>query len=623
MIKGPKAPMLKIFRWLLRVTVGMIALVVVASVLAYYFAVRSVPDYNAAYRAAGITAPVEIVRTTENVPHIFAQSDADAFFALGLAHAQDRLFQMTTLRRAAQGRLAELYGERAVPADEIARRLELYRAASASAAVQDEATQAALAAYSAGVNRWIEIVNEGALGRGAPEFFIAPGEISYWRPADSIAILKLYAASVSDQPGAEIMRARLSIAEPGRGHDLTARLGEPALPGYASLFPSARMNAPDRANIGADWDRGLAGFMMPFRGGGGNLAAAAPERTAAGGALLAADLHMPLTAPGLFYLARLSLEGGDVIGATIPGMPVMLSGRGGAMGWGLVPAQIDDADIFIEEVQPGDATRYRGTRGWDDFTSRREIIRVEGGEGRTISLHRTENGPLIGSFPGIGAITPLGHVAALGWTGLAEDDRSMSALLGIMTAQDRAGALRAGRAMVAPAMVLTLADQGGIAQEVIGHVPLRAENHQSGGRLPVPGWRAENRWRGTAPAPEGAAPASDDGIAFATGASGAGALRGGDDPLRAGRMEALLAGREIHTRDSLTEIQLDIVSPAARALLPLVGADLWFTDEPAAIGTQERQRQDALTLLAEWDGAMNEHLPEPLIYAAWMGALQD
>ena len=63
--------------------------------------------------------------------------------------------------------------------------------------------------------------------------------------------------------------------------------------------------------------------------------------------------------------------------------------------------------------------------------------------------------------------------------------------------------------------------------------------------------------------------------------------------------------------------------PAARALLPLVGADLWFTGEPAAPGTPERQRQDALGLLAEWDGNMGEHLPEPLIYAAWMAALQD
>jgi penicillin G amidase len=54
-----------------------------------------------------------------------------------------------------------------------------------------------------------------------------------------------------------------------------------------------------------------------------------------------------------------------------------------------------------------------------------------------------------------------------------------------------------------------------------------------------------------------------------------------------------------------------------------VGADLWFTGEAAPDGTPERQRQRALALLSEWNGEMNEHLPEPLIYAAWMRALQD
>ncbi|MDO5657432.1 MAG: penicillin acylase family protein [Paracoccus sp. (in: a-proteobacteria)] len=616
--------MLRTFRWLLRLTVGLIALSVLAAALVWYFALRSLPDYNATYRAEALSAPVEIVRSTENVPHIFAQNDADAYFALGLAHAQDRLFQMVTLRRAAQGTLAEIYGERAIEADDLARRLELYRNANASVAAQDAATSAALSAYAAGVNRWIEIVNENALGRGAPEFFLLPDQMAYWRPADSLAIWKLYAASVSDQLEAEILRARLSVAEPRRGNDLVAMLGEPALPDYAGLFGGARLPAPERSTS-TDWDSGLAGFMLPFRGGAGNLFAAAPERTAAGGALLAADPQMPLTAPGLFYLARLSLGSGDVIGATLPGTPAMLTGRSAGLAWGIAPAGIDDADLLIEEVQPGDATRYRGLNGWDGFETRREILGVRDAPGRTLALHRTANGPLIGAYPGAGSITPPGHVAALSWTGLSDRDSSMSALIGIMQAPDRASALRAAEAMVAPAVTLTLADHDGIAQEIIGHIPQRAQNHQTRGRMPAPGWRAENRWLGTGPAPRGLNPPSEDGLAHATGAVRAAQNLGfsGDEPLRGERLGRLLAGREIHTRDSFIENQLDIVSAAARALLPIVGADLWFTDEPAAPGTTERQRQDALSLLAEWDGAMNEHLPEPLIYTAWMAALQD
>ncbi|MEL6914944.1 MAG: penicillin acylase family protein [Pseudomonadota bacterium] len=83
-----------------------------------------------------------------------------------------------------------------------------------------------------------------------------------------------------------------------------------------------------------------------------------------------------------------------------------------------------------------------------------------------------------------------------------------------------------------------------------------------------------------------------------------------------------MQGRQVHTRESFMEAQLDTVSPAARNLLPLIGADLWFTGEAAPAGTLERKRQEALELLAEWSGEMNEHMPEPLLYAAWMRALQ-
>ena len=82
------------------------------------------------------------------------------------------------------------------------------------------------------------------------------------------------------------------------------------------------------------------------------------------------------------------------------------------------------------------------------------------------------------------------------------------------------------------------------------------------------------------------------------------------------------APREVHTRESFIAAQLDTVSFTARALLPLIARDLWYTGEAAPEGTRERQRQVALELLANWNGEMNEHLPEPLIYAAWLRQLQ-
>jgi penicillin amidase len=619
--------MVTIIRWLVRLTAGLILLSLALVLLAWYFAIRSLPDYDGSYRVSGISAPVEIVRTTEDVPHIFGKSDHDVFFALGLAHAQDRLFQMTALRRAAQGRLAEIYGPGAIGADDLARRLGLYRNARASLEAQDPQTRDALQAYADGVNAWIGQVNLGARGRGAPEFFLYPEDISYWEPADSLAVLKLLAASSTVQMRREILRARLSLAEPQRGQDLVAQLGEPPMPSYAGLFPGARFTGPESGARPQDWTATLAGYLPVSGGASANGFAVMPRRTAAGGALLANDPQFALTAPGLWYLARIELASGGVIGGTIPGIPVILSGRNTSLAWGVTPAQIDDQDLFIEEVQPGDASRYRGAGGWTDFTTRRETLNIRGAQAQTITLRETTNGPVIPAAQlDLATILPAGHVAALSWTGGFGNDRSMSALIGLMRAPDRAAAAAALHDMVAPALVVTLADGRGIGQMLAGAVPKRTPGHQTGGRMPTPGWIVANQWQGLQPAPaELTAMDPKDGMVAATGviAPGRGLGYDGADGFRQSRLVHLIQSREVHSRDSFIAAQNDVVSPVARALLPLIGADLWFTDEPAAQGTPERMRQDALALLANWDGAMNEHLPEPLIYAAWMRALQD
>ena len=619
--------MVTIFRWLVRLTVALILVSVALIALAWYFAIRSLPDYDASFRIGGIAAPVEIVRTTEDVPHIFGANDRDVFFALGLAHAQDRLFQMTVLRRAAQGRLAEIYGPGALPADDLARRLGLYRNARASVEAQDPATAEALRAYADGVNAWVEQVNLGARGRGAPEFFLYPDEIPYWEPADSLAILKLLAASSTVQMRREVLRARLSLADPARGQDVVAAPGEPAMPAYAELFPGAPVAPSERAVPRPDWTTTLAGYLSPSLGASANGFAAASERTAAAGALLANDPQFALTAPGLWYLARIELASGGVIGGTIPGIPAILSGRNTRLAWGVTPAQIDDQDLYIEEVQPGDAGRYRGASGWTEFATSRETLHVRGAEDRQITLRETENGPIIPAFHlGLANILPGGHVAALSWTGGRGDDRSMSALIGLMRAQDRRAAAQSLGDLVAPALIVTLADDQGVGQVLAGAVPQRDPTHQTLGRMPAPGWLPANRWQGVkSVAADTADLAPTHGVVASNGVqspSQPGLGFDGGDRYRLDRLRYLINSREVHSRDSFIAAQNDIVSPAARALLPLVGADLWYTDEPAALGTPERMRQDALALLANWDGAMNEHMPEPLIYAAWMRALQ-
>lgn len=619
-----------VFRWLLRIFVGIVALCAAALTLAWYFAARSLPDYNETITIDGISAPVEIVRDTANVPHIFGQTDEDVFFGLGFAHAQDRLWQMTMLRRTVQGRLSEVFGQRTVGSDELMRRLDLYRLAASSFEAQDDATKAALQAYARGVNAWIETVNAEARGRGAPEFFLFSNEIAFWQPADSLAILKLIAFRNTAQARSDVLRARLSLLSPDWVRDLMPDIPGPgiaSLPPYASLMPGVpRTYAADAA-----YEDPLAPMPGTWNAGASNAWAAAPSRSAAGGALLANDPHVDFAAPSLFYLARIELESGGVIGATIPGMPIVIAGRNARFGWGIGAAWADDQDILLEELDPADPGRYRTPEGWKRFETRKSILQIKDARPVTLELQWSDNGPILpGSLLGLAAVTPPDHVASLGWTALTAQDPSMSAAMRLMQAGSIDEAIAVGKDHVAPVVNVTMADQQRVALVMFGALPDRNPMMRGQGRLPALGWMPENRWRGTLPFasnprfvdPTGGIVANTnnklvdrpfpDHVSFTWG-----------DSQRIQRLTRLLQEREVHTRESFIAAQLDTVSPAARTLLPLVAADLWFTGDPAPEGTPERMRQRALEMLAEWDGEMNEHLPEPLIYATWMRVLQD
>ncbi|MDG1280810.1 MAG: penicillin acylase family protein [Pseudorhodobacter sp.] len=623
--------MLIAFRWLTRIFVGLLALSALALVIAYYFLSRSLPDYSEDFRLDGVSAEVEIVRNNASVPHIFGATDADVYFALGFAHAQDRLWQMTMLRRTAQGRLSEVFGERTLKIDELMRRFDLYTLSVQSVSAQDPQTLEALDAYARGVNAWIGEVNAKARGRGAPELFFFSNEIAAWQPADSIAIIKLMALQLSGHLSSEVLRARASLLlGDARLRDILPDVPGPglvAMPDYADLMPGVMPGQPV-TQLAQD---PLSPFLAPIFAGASNAWAATPGRSAAGGSLLANDPHLGFTAPSIWYLARLELQSGGVIGGTIPGVPAIMIGRSEELGWALTSAYVDDQDLLMEEVNPDNNEEYRTPDGWKAFETRRSIITVKGADPVTITLRWSDNGPILpGSHYDLAAVTPPGHVAALSWTALNGQDTSLSAAIRLMKSANIPQALEATRLFIAPAQNLTLADREGIAFQVIGALPRRDPAHQTQGRMPSLGARAENRWQGMFD------PADNPRVLNPTsGLMGNTNNKTVDAPFpnhlsydwgdshRIQRFQTLMKTREVHTRESFIEAQLDTVSPVARSILPLIGADLWFTGEPAADGTPEARRQTALGLLAEWNGEMNEHLPEPLIYAAWARALQD
>ncbi|WP_170348880.1 penicillin acylase family protein [Ruegeria atlantica] len=620
-----------VFRWLVRITTGLVLLALAAVALVYFLASQSLPDYDQTVAVRGLNAPVEIIRDTANVPHVLAENDPDVFFGLGYAHAQDRLWQMTVMRRTAQGRLSEIFGARTVHIDKLLRRLDLYGLAHRSVEAQDDYTKTALRAYAAGVNARLDEINEAALGRGAPEMFLFNAPVSPWQPGDSIAVIKLMGLQLSGHLEDEVLRARTSLMlnDPARLTDILPNVpgaGIAALPEYAALFPGL----PRYARGTPMPDTPLSPFPKRGLAGASNAWTAAPSRSASGGTLLANDPHLGFTAPGVWYLARLELAKGGVIGATIPGVPAIMTGRSDRLGWGLTSSYLDDQDVHIEQLNPDNTEEYLSPDGFKKFRTRPSIIEIKDETPITLTLRWTENGPVLpGSHYNLDTITPPGHVASLSWTALSPRDTSMTASMALMNADTVREAIDVGELFISPSQNLSLVDKDTIGLKLIGAMPKRDLRNQSRGRIPTPGWLAENLWQGRLPYadnPEFVAPAG--GILGNTNNKIIDrpfplhvSYEWGDTQ-RVHRWERLMQSREVHTRDSFIEAQLDTVSFTARSLLPLIGADLWFTGASAPEGTPERQRQIALSLLAEWNGEMNEHLPEPLIYAAWLRALQ-
>ncbi len=623
--------MTALLRWLLRILAVVAGALAIGAALAWYLVSRSLPDYDASVRFPELNAEVRITRDANAVPHIRASTDHDAFFAMGLVHAQDRLWQMELARRSAQGNLSALFGARTIELDRLVKILDLYGAAADSFPAQTPETQAALTAYAEGVNAWIRHVNEEALGRGAPELFLFDGALAPWVPADSLAIMKMMALRLSAGARNEVLRGKFLLnLPPEKVADILPDDPNPAATSprrFSELFPGARFAAAAPA---PDGDPFLQLFGPPSARelmGASNAWAVDGSRSAAGKPLLANDPHLWLSAPGVWYLVDLRSPGIAAIGGSLPGVPAVLIGRNRDIGWGLTTTNVDDQDLFIEQVNPDDPGQYRTPDGWEDFEVRR--IRIELADGPAVSevTYRTRHGPVLaGDEFGASAVTPEGHVAALRWTALEPGDQTMSSLLHLMRATDIDAAIAASEMALAPAQNLFLADRGGVAMVVAGAIPARNPASPSQGRIPSPGWIAANDWQGLRPPilnPRVIRPA--------TGAVANANNRITDAPYpinisfdwdasyRIRRLEKELSSRAYHSRDGFVALQDDAVSEMARAVLPLIARELWWGSDADA--QTDRRRQQAVEMLARWNGDMDQHSPEPLIFSEWMRML--
>jgi penicillin G amidase len=565
---------------------------------------ESLPPLDGERNAKGLAASLQIVRDKEGVPHLFAKSERDGWFAMGYVHAQDRLWQMEFQRRVAQGRLSEFLGERAYDTDRLMRTLGLARVSEEIVAKLDDATRADLAAYAAGVNAFLAA--DPVLPVEFQVFRIKP---EAWKPADSVAWMMVMSWDLSGNWRQELARMRFA-AKLGReraGELVPGYPGDPALPLpdfkalYAEMAPTAMAL--------------LAISPPPGDAIGSNNWALSGARTESGKPLLANDPHLGLQAPALWYLAHLSTPAGNVVGGTLPGLPFVVLGRNDHIAWSMTTTNGDTQDLFIERLVPGDAQSYLTPTGKAKFEVRDEVIRV-GSEERRLRVRTTRHGPVISDVvKGAEAAVPKGHVMALAWAALSADNASVRAGFALNHARNSAEVLAALRDSQSPQQNFVFADRDGhIGFVAPARVPIRRADNEAMGRVPVPGWLAKYDWQGFIPfdnLPAIQDPASGRLVTANHKITPPGykpfITTDWFPPYRAERIEEMLAAKPKHSLASFARIQADAQSRLARELLPVAVA--------AKPATDEGRRAQAL--LAGWKGEMATSAAAPLVFSAW------
>ncbi|MGQ0676442.1 MAG: penicillin acylase family protein, partial [Rhodospirillales bacterium] len=217
-------------------------------------------------------------------------------------------------------------------------------------------------------------------------------------------------------------------------------------------------------------------------------------------------------------------------------------------------------------------------------------------------------------MPGEGLGAEQGEAMALSFAGLAPDDRTAEALYRMNRAGDAAQLMAALKDFHSPQQNVAFADvNGNIGFVSAGRVPMRRGGD---GRLPAPGWNGERDWTGWLAfdaLPRALNPPSGQIVNANNRPAADAALLGSDweAGYRARRILDMLAIDPRPSVDSTAAMQADIVSMAARDLLPIL---------TGVVANDDRARR-AVALLKSWDGRMDRRRAEPLIFSAWLREL--
>lgn len=604
----------RLFRTGVRLLILLLVILIVAGAGGYIYFRQSLPQTSGRIALAGLGAPVEIIRDIDAIPHIYAQSKPDALFALGYVHAQDRLWQMEFQRRTGQGRLSEIFGATTIGPDRFLRTIGTYRAAQSAWQTLDADSRQGIEAYVSGVNAFIDTHRGSGL---PPEFAILRVRPEPWTGPDVLVWVKMMAWDLGNNFDVELARTNIV-------RTLGAERARELLAPYSEDDPSVvqpELSSSDYSRLTAlgEQIRALLGETNASRDVlGSNNWVISGARSTTGRPVLANDPHLGSRLPSTWYLAHLSYDGTDVIGASVPGLPGIVVGSNQSITWGVTNAEGDVQDLFRERLDPGgQMAEFRGAL--EPLRVLTETIKVKGQPDIEQVVRISRHGPLVSdaliandqelptadrqSYP-----EPL----AFRWTALDAEDHTITAFMRINDAHSWDAFKAALSLYTAPAQNFVYADiAGNIGYYMPGRFPIRAGGD---GSLPAEGWSGAYEWSGWVPfeelpqrynPPEGFIVTANQ-----QPVGGTGRFLGQEwaQPYRAQRITELIQARPRLSPEDHAAIHADTTSLYARRMLPY----LLERTQP-----QTEQQRQALELLQSWDGNTRGDSVAASIFAAW------
>jgi penicillin G amidase len=574
-------------------------------------AMAALPTLDGDLHLAGLSAPVTVRRDTHGVPHIDAATQEDLFVAQGYVTAQDRLWQMDTYRRNANGELAEVMGKSLIKHDTAQRVLQFRNTAQRIYSHLPQDDRVRLDAYARGVNLYID-QNQDSL---PPEFRVLRYRPKPWTGADSLSIgtmmietldsrwdVKLARERVSQKLHNSKLEADLYPVGSWRDHPPT---GEPV--DLSQPRPAAQRNSDDDD----DDDRTLT-RLAPHEdirelretlglatcdgcAPGSNNWVISGQHTASGKPMLANDMHLSLTVPNIWYMADLRAPGYHAAGVTLVGMPFIIAGHNEHVAWGFTALYGDTQDLYVEKLD-GKGNYQSSDGSWKPLTVDHEVIHVHGGKDVDVDVQSTAHGPLLNPI-----ITKETRPVSLKWSLY---DASLNTIP--VYAMNVASSWKEFSAALAtwcwPTQnVVYSDDQGHIAYHAVGQIPIRPA-----GLVDVPITDGAREWQGYIPyaalpsavdPPSGFLATANSRVA--TDSSRYPITLEWADPYRTERIYKLLQGRDQLRRADMLGVQTDIYSEVDQEL-----AHRFAYAIDHAGGTNPQLRM-AANLMRNWDGRLN------------------